>query len=177
MTFGRSANSEDPPTERRGWRERIGAERNSSRSQDDSDDPMSMTPKPSRRAAALATLAFAGAVGTGAAGGGAAAAAATPRSAPPVPRTANRAQAGDDSQRATTDAPALQLPSTDDLAGLAAELGVHPGRLQAALRKVAESGAGANGTDPLTALASELGLPATQVYLAAARQAAQQRAS
>lgn len=127
-----------------------------------------MTPKPNRRVTALATLAFASAVTGGTASTTVAATNATPR---------GKAQ----NTRATTRPPAtttvgdarLQLPADLDVDGLAAELGVHPGRLTAALRRITpDETRSIGGLDPLTALAHALDLPPTDVYLAAARQAA-----
>ncbi len=126
-----------------------------------------MTPKPNRRVTALATLAFASAV-TGGTASTAAAANTTQRGGKAQnQRTAER-------PATTTNGDArLQLPADLDVPGLAAELGVHPGRLAAALRRLApDETRSVGGLDPLTALANELGLPPTDVYLGAARHAA-----
>lgn len=127
-----------------------------------------MTPKPNRRVTALATLAFASAV-TGGSASTAAATNATPRGKAQNTRATAKPAA------ATTTAgdARLQLPAALDVDGLAAELGVHPGRLAAALRRIApDETRSIGGLDPLTALARQLDLPPTEVYLAAARHAA-----
>lgn len=141
---------------------------------------MSITPTPSRRATALATLAFASVVASAPASASSAASASA-RPAPPTPRSAPRTStSGTEVPRAVpSEAPRLQLPADLDLDGLAAELGVHPGRLEAALRQLATHGneQAPEGVDPLTALADALGVPPTDVYLAAARHAARTRDS
>ncbi|MBO9532031.1 MAG: hypothetical protein J7513_03545 [Solirubrobacteraceae bacterium] len=132
---------------------------------------MSTTNKPSRRVTALATLAFASAVTGGGAHSAAAATAATPRSAPPTPRSSARPASGDEVTMAAKAGEArLDLPADLDLTELADALGVHPGRLEAAVRKLRpDETRSVGGLDPLTALAQELGLPPTDVYLAVAR--------
>lgn len=134
-------------------------------------EPMSMTPKPSRRVAALATLAFASA----ASGGGASAAAATAaqRNAPAPQRGTAQRPAPRPEHAATSRDARLQLPAELELQGFATELGIHPGRLAATLRRLTPDASGSiDGLDPLTALAHALNLPPTDVYLAAARFAA-----
>jgi len=129
---------------------------------------MSMTQRPSRRLTALATLAFAGTI-TGGAAGATPASAAAKRSTPPMHRAGARVA----NESSATGSARLELPAELDLDGLAAEIGVHPGRLAAALRTVApDETRSTGGLDPLTALANALGLPATDVYLAVARHAA-----
>ncbi|MEH3053251.1 MAG: hypothetical protein PGN13_04475 [Patulibacter minatonensis] len=133
---------------------------------------MSMSPKPTKRVTALATLAFASAVTGGAAGNTTTANAAQSRTNQQPPRSTTR-PAGEYEPRPASDNGRLTLPPELDVDAFAAELGVHPGRLAAALRKLApDETRSVGGLDPLTALARELELPATDVYLAAARQAA-----
>lgn len=126
-----------------------------------------MTPKPNRRVTALATLAFASAV-TGGTASSAAATNATPRGKAQNTRATARPPATTPAGDAR-----LQLPAELDVDGLATELGVHAGRLAAALRRITpDETRSIGGLDPLTALAGQLGLPPTDVYLAAARHAA-----
>lgn len=128
-----------------------------------------MTPKPNRRVTALATLAFASAV-TGSAAGAAAAQANTNARGKAPQNT--RATARPTVTTSATDA-RLTLPAELDIDALATELGVHPGRLAAAMRRLTpDASRSVGGLDPLTALARELDLPPTDVYLAAARYAA-----
>lgn len=127
-----------------------------------------MTPKPNRRVTALATLAFASAV----TGGGVSTAAAQTNATPRGKAQNQRATARPATTSNAGDA-RLNLPAELDVTGLATELGVHPGRLAAAMRRLTpDASRSVGGLDPLTALARELGLPATDVYLAAARYAA-----
>lgn len=131
-----------------------------------------MTPKPNRRVTALATLAFASTVTGGGASAATAQSSATPRGKAPQ----NTRATARPSTAATSDA-RLTLPADLDVDALARELGVHPGRLAAALRRLTpDASRSVGGLDPLTALAHELGLPPTDVYLAAARLAARSAA-
>jgi hypothetical protein len=184
MAARRSGDSKDAPAARKAWRGRFTGPVRLERSASESDEPMSPIPKraphdhlgspakPSRRVTALATLAFASAV-TGPAAGASTAAAAKPRTAPPAPRSANRPAGSLEATRATTGEARLELPADLDLVALADALGVHPGRLRAALSRLTpDASRSVGGLDPLTALAQALRLPPTDVYLAVARLAA-----
>jgi hypothetical protein len=123
---------------------------------------------------ALATLAFASAITSGAAGTPAASAAPSRGTASPLrtPAGVARPAGSGASVSDRRDGTAL-LPPELDVTAFAAELRVHPGRLAAALRRLTpDESRSIDGRDPLTALALALDLPATDVYLAAARFAA-----
>ncbi|MFT4034149.1 MAG: hypothetical protein QM679_01075 [Patulibacter sp.] len=131
---------------------------------------MSLTPKPNRRVTALATLAFAGAMA--APSGSDAAADSAPRTSGPALRLS--APETTVERPAASAATRLDLPSGLDLDALAAMLGVHRGRLESAVRRlVPDASRSIGGLDPMTALAQQLGVPETDVYLAVARLAAQ----
>lgn len=162
--------------ERRGWRAKFGGSQRPEAATLESSEPLSTTSKPSRRVTALATIAFAGAITSGGAHSAAAATTATPRSAPPTPRSTTRPSSGEHARsRATGREARLDLPADLEIDELADALGVHPGRLAAAMRTLApDASRSVGGLDPLTALANALSVPPTDVYLAVARIVARQ---